>query len=115
MPDDIASTGTVVTGSFNLIGTGGSGGLAGGNGNQIGVSNASVNLGSLADNGGPTETIALEAGSSAINAGSNALDIDPNTGEPLSTDQRGPATGGSKTISSISALSRRATPPPACR
>ena len=38
-----------------------------------------------ADNGGPTQTIALVAGSPAINAGSNALV--PNG---VTTDQRGP-------------------------
>ncbi len=44
--------------SFNLIGTGGSGGLSNGvNNNQVGVSNPL--LGALASNGGPTQTIAL--------------------------------------------------------
>jgi hypothetical protein len=72
----------------NLIGTGGdNSGLAGGsNGNQLGV--ADPGLGALADNGGPTETIALLAASPAINAGNNALAVDP-AGNPLTTDQRG--------------------------
>ena len=52
----------------NLIGTGGSGGLTNGsNGNLVGV--ADPGLGTLADNGGPTQTIALLAGSPAIDAG----------------------------------------------
>ncbi len=85
--DDIA--GSVSSASaFNLIGTGGSGGLTSGTGgNQVGVVNPG--LGTLADNGGPTQTIALLAGNPAINAGSNALAVDPTTGNPLTTDQRG--------------------------
>ena len=75
--------------AYNLIGTGGSGGLVNGiNGNQVGV--ADPGLGPLADNGGPTQTIALLPGSPAIDAGSNALAVDPTTGQPLTTDQRGP-------------------------
>jgi Dockerin type I domain len=71
----------------NLIGTGGSGGLvAGVNGNEVAVD---PTLGPLQDNGGPTQTMALLPGSPAINAGSNALAVDPSTGQPLTTDQRG--------------------------
>jgi len=62
-----------VAGSYNLIGgsgfavTGGSGGLTNGtDGNHVGVNPL---LGPLADNGGPTQTIALLAGSPAIDAG----------------------------------------------
>jgi hypothetical protein len=73
--------------SYNLIGTGGSGGLTNGvDGNQVGVS---ADLGPLQNNGGPTETMALLTGSPAINAGDNALALDAN-GNPLTTDQRGP-------------------------
>lgn len=50
-------------------------------------------LGPLADNGGPTQTMALLAGSPAINAGSNALAVDPSSGQPLTTDQRGAGFG----------------------
>ena len=65
----------------NLIGTGGSGGLVNGtDGNLVGV--ADPGLGSLAYNGGPTPTIALEPTSPAINAGTNF-----STG--ATTDQRG--------------------------
>ena len=46
-------------------------------------------LAQLKNNGGPTETIGLMGGSPAIDAGSNALAVDPTTGLPLSTDQRG--------------------------
>ena len=57
-----------VSGSNNLIGTGGSGGLVNGmNGNIVGVS--VPGLSALADNGGPTRTMALLPSSPAINAG----------------------------------------------
>ena len=86
IPDDIAGT-VASTSQFNLIGTGGSGGLIdGASGNQVGV--ASPGLGSLANNGGPTPTIALLSGSPAIDKGSNALAIGPD-GNLLATDQRG--------------------------
>jgi CSLREA domain-containing protein len=45
-------------------------------------------LGPLADNGGPTLTVALLPGSAAIDAGTNALAVGPD-GQPLMTDQRG--------------------------
>ena len=45
-------------------------------------------LDSLGNYGGPTQTIALLAGSPAIDAGSNALAVGPD-GQPLLTDQRG--------------------------
>ena len=84
---DIAGTADPA-GAYNLVGTGGAGGLVNGvNGNQVGVANPG--LGPLADNGGPTQTIALVTGSPAIDMGSNALAIVPSTGDPLTTDQRG--------------------------
>jgi hypothetical protein len=85
---DIAGTADPAS-AYNLVGTGGSGGLTNGtNGNHVGV--ADPGLGSLADNGGPTHTIALVTGSPAIDMGSNDLAVDPSTSEPLATDQRGP-------------------------
>ena len=90
-PDDILliAGGTVSSASaYNLIGIGGSGGLVNGtNGNQVGV--ADPGLGPLAYYGGPTQTIDLLPGSPAIDKGSNALAVDPSTGQPLTTDQRG--------------------------
>ena len=87
-PDDIAGTPLSTASGFDLIGTGGAGGLVNGtNGNLVGVANPT--LGVLANNGGPTETIALLSSSPAINAGSNALAVDPNTGLTLIYDQRG--------------------------
>ena len=71
-----------VTGSYNLVGTGGSGGLTDGtNGNIVLTSPTDLGLGPLADNGGPTETMALLPGSPAIKAGTAASGV--------STDQRG--------------------------
>ena len=75
---DLAAGATDVSGSYDLIGaggpgvvlvfgTGGSGGLTNGtHGNKVGVE---ALLGTLAENGGPTETIALLSGSPAIDAG----------------------------------------------
>ncbi len=92
-PDDIFEAGGPASSSsaYNLIGTGGSGGLVNGvNGNQVGVADPGLDPNGLQDNGGPTQTIALLAGSPAIDAGSNSLAVDPTTGQPLAFDQRGP-------------------------
>jgi sulfur relay (sulfurtransferase) complex TusBCD TusD component (DsrE family) len=77
--------GSVAAGSsFNLIGTGGAGGLTNGaNGNQVGVANPG--LAPLADNGGSTQTHALLTGSSALDAGSNDLAVSAG----LTADERG--------------------------
>jgi CSLREA domain-containing protein len=60
------------------------------NGNLVGTfaNPLDAKLGPLADNGGPTQTIALLLGSPAINAGSNTLAVAPDN-SPLTTDQRG--------------------------
>ena len=72
-----------VAGSFNLIGTGGSGGIRGGvQGNIVSDTLAGLGLAPLGDYGGPTETIALLPGSLALGAGTPA---------GLTTDQRGEA------------------------
>jgi hypothetical protein len=79
--DDLAGAADA-TSAFNFIGIGGSGGLVNAvNNNQVGVVNRM--LGVLANNGGPTQTVALLPGCSAINSGSNAY---VTSGE---TDQRG--------------------------
>ena len=49
--------------------------------------NANPDLQSLAQNGGPTETMALLADSPAINAGANGLAVDPITQKALMRDQ----------------------------
>jgi hypothetical protein len=66
---DIANIGGTIdpASSFNLIGTGGSGGLTNGvNNNQVGV--ADPKLGPLVNNGGATQTHALLTGSPALDA-----------------------------------------------
>jgi hypothetical protein len=74
-------------GDYNLIGDGtGMSGLRNGvRGNLVGSAYAPIDplLGPLQDNGGPTQTMALLAGSPAIDAG------DPNYTGPPFTDQRG--------------------------
>jgi hypothetical protein len=81
---DIAGT-VAAASAFNLIGTGGAGGLTDGtNHNQVGVANAL--LGILASNGGPTQTIAVLPGSPAIGKGSMIAGVTVPT-----TDQRGVA------------------------
>jgi predicted outer membrane repeat protein len=70
--DDVAGS---FTGIDNLIGTGGSGGLTNGvNGNQVGVSLASVGLAPPGDYGGPTQTFALLPGSLAIGRGQSEFE-----------------------------------------
>jgi hypothetical protein len=80
--------------SYNLIGTDGSGGLIDGvNYNQVGVANPG--LGTLADKGGPTQTIQLLAGSPALNAGDPA--------ELGTADQRGVTRSGGVNIGAYQA------------
>jgi hypothetical protein len=86
-PSDVISVSGIVDGGFNLIGTGGAGGLINGvDGNQVGVANPG--LSTLGNYGGPGATIGLLPGSPALDAGSNALAVD-SLGNPLATDQRG--------------------------
>jgi hypothetical protein len=67
-PDDLAGTFSGNS-ADNVIGTGGSGGLSNADGNQVGVSFASVALSPLGNYGGPTETMILLPGSIALNEG----------------------------------------------
>jgi hypothetical protein len=55
---------------------------------QVNISAEDLNLGPLADNGGPTETHALLPGSVAIDQIPEADCVDAD-GQPLTTDQRG--------------------------
>ena len=77
------------TSAFNFIGdgTGMSGIVDGVNGNQVGTFQSAIDpkLGPLANNGGPTLTHALLAGSPALDRGSNSLADSAG----LTTDQRG--------------------------
>jgi CSLREA domain-containing protein len=70
-------------GRFNLIGNGTGSGISSSNGNQVGTSSSPINpkIGALVNNGGPTRTQALLAGSPAIDAAS--------TPDCPATDQRG--------------------------
>ena len=77
-----------VSGSYNLIGTGGSGGLTDGTDNNIVLSGTeTAGLAPLGSYGGPTQTIALLPGSPAIGKGT-AADFGGTT-TPITTDQRG--------------------------
>ena len=79
--------GTVDYGTYNLIGSGGSGGLVDedANGNLVLTAQESAGLADLGDYGGPTRTRALLVTSPAIDAGDNTVA----TQAGLSTDQRG--------------------------
>ncbi|OYV96589.1 MAG: hypothetical protein B7Z73_00450, partial [Planctomycetia bacterium 21-64-5] len=74
-----------VTANDSLIGNTAGATISGAN-NLLSVN---PDLGPLADNGGPTQTLALLLGSPAIDAGANALAVD-GAGNALATDQRGP-------------------------
>jgi hypothetical protein len=74
--DDIGSVGTPVgvSSAYNLIGTGGAGGLTNGvNHNQVGIAIPGLDPNGLQDNGGPTQTIAVLPGSPAIGKGSSSI------------------------------------------
>jgi len=102
-PSAVASDvhGVFTSAGGNLIGMaeGSSGFTHGVNGDQVGTVATPIDpmLGLLGNNGGPTATHALLAGSPAIHGGLNAnipadaFDLDGNndTGEPLPFDQRG--------------------------
>lgn len=77
--------GTFVSEGYNLIGAGFAPGFTA-TGDQVGVSTAQVNLGSLADNGGLTQTLVPGGGSLAIDQGKRGLDA---SGQPINIDQRG--------------------------
>ncbi len=79
---DASDIGGDVTGSYNLIGHGGSGGLKNGrHGNIVLKSLNGLGLSPLGNNGGPTQTMALLKGSRAIGAGIAVAGV--------TTDQRG--------------------------
>src|SRR5436305_4537931 len=72
--------GAITSQGYNVVGPLGTASVTAATADQLGVSDASVSLGPLQDNGGPTPTHALLAGSVAIDKGNSS-------GE--STDQRG--------------------------
>ena len=79
-----SSTNSFVSNGYNLIGDGKATGAFNKTGDQVIGDSGDPKLGPVQDNGGPTQTIKLLAGSPAINAGSNAL-----IPSGLTTDQRG--------------------------
>lgn len=81
--------GQITSQGYNLIGNNSGGTITPTTGDLIGTPSAPINplLGPLADNGGPTQTHMLLAGSPAIDAGSAVTD--PTTNQPLTADQRG--------------------------
>jgi hypothetical protein len=97
LPDAV---GTFTSVGGNLIGNVGSVTTFNQTGDQTGTGASPVNpqLAALANNGGPTQTHALLAASTALNGGLNAqipadtfdLDGDTNTTEAIPFDQRGP-------------------------
>ena len=85
LPDDINGAPASVAGQNDLVGVDNTGSLTNGTNGNLVIGATNPGLGLLAYNGGPTQTIALLAGSPAIDAGSNALANDYS----LTTDQRG--------------------------
>ncbi len=83
--DDIAGAGVSSASAYNLVGVDETGSLTNGTDGNLIIGATNPGLGLLAYNGGPTQTIALLAGSPAIDAGSNALANEFS----LTTDQRG--------------------------
>jgi hypothetical protein len=79
------------------------------------LSDTDPKLGDLADNGGPTKTYALLAGSPAINKGNNAHAVDPD-GNRLQFDQRGQGfariVGGDVDIGAFEVQGLGSEPPP---
>ena len=73
-------------------------------GHRSAISQAQLNLGPLADNGGPTETHALLANSVAIDRIPDAECLDE-AGEPLTADQRGePRPAGTSSMCDVGAF-----------
>lgn len=77
--------GTIASAGYNLIGDTSDCGFVAGTGDQV---NASAGLAALADNGGPTRTHALLAGSAAIDGGNPGGCLDEDSAA-IATDQRG--------------------------
>jgi hypothetical protein len=100
---DVGSGNSITDRGFNLIGNG-TGFFNGQNGDIVG---SNPGLGSLANNGGPTPTYALTAGSIAIDAGNNAI-----IPAGVVTDQRGLSRVSGDGVVDIGAFENQ-TPEPA--
>ncbi|MEZ5424687.1 MAG: choice-of-anchor Q domain-containing protein [Pyrinomonadaceae bacterium] len=79
--------GSYISNGFNIVADTSNSGGFGSVGDQLNV-DPLLDAGGLQNNGGATQTIALQTGSPAVNNGSNALAVNEN-GHPLRFDQRG--------------------------
>ncbi|HXI23964.1 MAG TPA: choice-of-anchor Q domain-containing protein [Pyrinomonadaceae bacterium] len=94
---DFFGSGSMTSAGYNLIGDNSQvtgtfpTGAPNGNNDWVGSAGSLMDplLGALTNNGGPTTTHALLAGSPAIDHGNNALAVDPFNSSTLSFDQRG--------------------------
>jgi hypothetical protein len=111
---EIENTESVTANNFNLLGTNGNAGVTGFTPGLTdivptpGVAVAQI-LGPLLDNGGPTQTHALVAGSPAINGGNTGGCVN-SAGALLTTDQRGFARPFNGRICDISSYEFQADP-----
>jgi CSLREA domain-containing protein len=96
-------SGVISADGYNLDSDGSCGGA-------VTKTSAEINLGALADNGGPTETFALLPGSAAIDAGDTTV-CDDNPG-PNNLDQRGVSRVGNGDHCDIGAYETEAQPGP---
>ncbi len=102
-PSDIGgSNADGVTGTYDLIGTGGSGGIAGGTGDVVLTSLSGLGLAALGAYGGPTQTIAPLPGSPALGIGAAITGV--------TTDQRGEPVGSSVDIGAFQSQGFTLTP-----
>jgi hypothetical protein len=99
--------GITTSGGYNIESPGDTCGF-GQTGDQSGVTAEQLNLGPLADNGGPTLTHALLSGSVAIDRIPRGECVDANA-EPLTTDQRG-VTRPQGTACDVGAVEMEAAP-----
>jgi predicted outer membrane repeat protein len=91
-PSDVSGTLGITDESplYNVIGTGGSGGLVDSDGNQVNVTVSELALAPLGDFGGSTQTMPPLAGSHVLNAGDgDAGSVAYGSGELPTKDQRG--------------------------
>ena len=96
--------GTVTSNGHNLLGVSTEAGGFGGPGDKI---NANPMLAALANNGGPTETMALQAGSAAIDAGVAASATTDQRGQPRTFNDPGVANAPTSDGTDIGAFERQ--------
>lgn len=96
--------GTVISNGHNLLGVATDAGGFGGSGDKT---NANPALAALANNGGPTRTMALLAGSAAVDAGVAASATLDQRGEPRTFDDPGVANAPTSDGTDIGAFERQ--------